>query len=339
MFVLGLMGSPRKKGNTDLLLSAFLDGVKRQGVQVSKIYVAEKRIAPCQGCRSCEKKGGCRIVDDDMGEIYQLLRRADLVAVATPIFFYGPPAQLKALIDRSQTLWARKYILKLTDPKAKFRKGFLLAVGATKGKQLFNGTSLTARYFFDAVSASFEGILGFREIESPGDIALHPTALEEARQKGREQTEALSRRKRVLFFCRENACRSQMAEAFLQYYGGSLFDAESAGDEPVREINPFAVEVMAEKGIDLAYGRPKGLVEVVDEDRPFNLVVQMGCESSSAIVPTLGVEDWDLEDPAGKPIEFMRETRDEMERRVKMLIEKEGLEEALSEVDEGRRTR
>jgi protein-tyrosine-phosphatase len=277
--------------------------------------------------------------DDDMGEIYRLLRKADLVVVATPIFFYGPPAQLKALIDRSQALWARRYILKLTDPKANFRKGFLLVVGATKGKELFTGTILTVKYFFDAIGASFEGMLGFREIESPGDIALHPTALEEARQKGKELTETLSKRKRVLFLCRENACRSQMAEALLQYYGGNLFDAQSAGDQPAREINPLAVEVMAERGMDLAYRRPKGLGEAVDEHRPFDLVVQMGCGSGCAIVSSLKVEGWDLEDPAGKSIEFMRETRDEIEKRVKMLIEKEGTKETLSEVDDSRRAR
>lgn len=327
MLVLGIMGSPRKKGNTDLLLSAFLEGAKRQGTEVVKIYVAEKKIAPCQGCRFCEKKGFCRVEDDDMGEMNYLLRRADLVALATPMFFYGPPAQLKALIDRSQALWARKYIFKLTDPKANIRKGFLLAVGATKGKELFTGMNLTAKYFFDAIGASFEGFLGFRQIESPGDIARHPTALEEARKKGQELTEILSKRKRALVVCRENACRSQMAEAFLQYYGAESFDAQSAGDQPAPEVNPLAVEAMAERGIDLAHRRPRGLDATENDDRPFDLVVQMGCEMSCPVTAAGKVEDWDLEDPAGKPIEFMRRTRNEIEKRVKMLLEAEGVKE------------
>lgn len=327
MFVLGLMGSPREKGNTELLLSGFLEGAKRQGTEVVKIYVAEKKIAPCQGCRFCEKNGFCRVEDDDMGEMNYLLRRADLVAVATPMFFYGPPAQLKALIDRSQALWARKYIFKLTDPKADIRKGFLLAVGATKGKELFTGMNLTAKYFFDAIGASYEGLLGFRQIESPGDIARHPTAVGEARKKGDELTEFLSRRKRALFVCRENACRSQMAEAFLQYYGAESFDAQSAGDQPALQVNPLAVEMMAERGIDLAHRRPRALDAIENDDRPFDLVVQMGREISCPVTPAGKVEDWDLEDPAGKPIEFMRKTRNEIEKRVKMLIEAEGVKE------------
>ncbi len=327
MVVLGLMGSPRKKGNTDLLLSAFLEGAQKQGTEVIKIDVAFKNIMPCQGCRFCEKKGFCRQQDDDMGEIYHLLRRADLVVLATPIFFYGPTAQLKALIDRTQALWSRKYTFKLTDPKAKFRKGFLLAVGATKGKELFNGTNLIAKYFFDAIGARFEGALGFRQIESPGDITRHPTALVEGRQKGNELTEPLAKRRRGLFLCRENACRSQMAEAFLQYYAGEVFDTLSAGDQPAEEIHPLTLEVMAEKGIDLAYRRPRGLDELENGGRPFDLVVQMGCEMNCPVTPADEVENWDLEDPAGRPIESMREIRNEIEKRVKILIEVEGPQE------------
>jgi arsenate reductase len=323
MFVLGLMGSPRKKGNTDLLLDAFLEGAQAKGVEILKVDVPSRHIEPCRGCRFCEKEGFCIQQKDEMGEMNHLLRRADLVVLATPIFFYGPSAQMKALIDRSQALWARRYIMKLTDPKANFRTGFLLAVGATKGKELFNGTSLIAKYFYDAISARYEGFLGFRQIEAPGDIARHPTALSNARKKGVELTEGLSGRKRALFLCRENACRSQMAEAFLQYHGGEQFDAQSAGDQPASEVNPQAVEAMAEKGVDLAFRRPRGMEAIEAEGRPFDLVVQMGCEMSCPVTPAGRVENWDLEDPAGKPLDFMRTIRDAIEKRVKLIIEGE----------------
>jgi multimeric flavodoxin WrbA/protein-tyrosine-phosphatase len=324
MFVLGLMGSPRKKGNTDLLLDAFLEGAQGKGAEVLKIEVTSKHIEPCQGCRYCEKKGVCRQQNDDMEEMNYLLRRADIAVLATPIFFYGPSAQIKALIDRSQTLWARRYIMKLTDPKAPFRRGFLLAVGATKGKELFNGTNLVAKYFYDAVGARYEGFLGFRQVDAPGAIAQHPTALADARKKGEELAGALAGRKRALFLCRENACRSQMAEAFLQYHGGELFDVQSAGDQPAPEVNSLAVEAMAEQGIDLAFRRPKGMEAVVNEAPPFDLLVQMGCEQSCPVTPSGRVEDWDLEDPAGRPLEFMRTIRDEIQKRVKRIIEEEG---------------
>jgi arsenate reductase len=320
VFVLGLMGSPRKEGNTNLLLGAFLEGAEEAGATVSKVDVPARNIQPCQGCRFCEKQGYCIQQKDDMKEMNHLLRRADIVVLATPIFFYGPSAQLKALIDRSQTLWARRYIMKLTDPKAPFRTGFLLAVGATKGKELFTGTSLIAAYFCDAVSARYEGFLGFRQVEAPGDIARHPTALADARKKAAELTTPLAGRKRALFLCQENACRSQMAEAFLQYHGGKQFDVQSAGDQPAPEVNPQAVEAMAERGIDLTYRRPKGMQAIEDEGQPFDLVVQMGCELSCPVTPNARVENWELEDPAGRPPEFMRTVRDEIEKRVKLLI-------------------
>jgi arsenate reductase len=324
MFVVGLMGSPRLQGNTGLLLDAFLGGAEREGATTLKVNVASKHIMPCQGCHFCSQQGFCRIIDDDMGEMYYLLRRADVVVLATPIFFYGPSAQLKAVIDRSQALWARRYVMKVTDPKAPTRQGFLLAVGATKGKELFTGTGLTARYFFDAVSAHYEGFLGFRRIEEPGAIAHHPSALVEAGAKGAEFVRAMAGRKHVLFVCRENAGRSQMAEAFLQFHAGDRFDAESAGDQPAREINPLVIEAMAEKGIDLAFRRPRGMDEIENAGRPFDLVVQMGCEQSCPLTPSGRVENWELEDPAGKHLEFIRGIRDAIEKRVKSLIAAEG---------------
>jgi arsenate reductase len=323
MFVLGLMGSPQAHGNTELLLTAFLEGAEREGATALKVTMAAKYIMPCQGCQFCSQKGFCRVIDDDMREIYYLLRRADEVVLATPIFFYGPTAQLKAVIDRSQALWARRYVMKLTDPKAPTRQGFLLALGATKGKELFTGTNLTAKYFFDAVAARYEGFLGFRQIEGPEAITRHPSALAEARAKGAEFVRARAGRRRALFLCRENAGRSQMAEAFLQYYGGELFEVQSAGDQPAAEINSLAVEAMAEKGIDLAFRKPRGMDEIENAGRPFDLVVQMGCEQSCPLTPSGRVENWELNDPAGKPLEFVRGIRDEIEKKVKALIEGE----------------
>jgi multimeric flavodoxin WrbA/protein-tyrosine-phosphatase len=323
MFVLGLMGSPRRGGNTDGLLSAFLEGAEGPGTRILKIDVGETDIAPCQGCRFCEERGFCRVEGDEMAEVYRHLRMADLVVLATPVFFYTVPAQLKAIMDRCQVLWARKYIFKLADPKARFRRGFVLTVGATEGKELFSGINLTARYFFDAIDASFEGVLGYRGIEARGDVDRHPTALLEARQKGQELTEEPSRRKRVLFHSRENACLSQMGEAFLHFHGGDSLEAHSGGDEPAGEINPLAVQAMAEKGIDLAYWRPKALEGVVNYYGPFDLAVQIGAEIGSDTASAPKMENWPLEGTAGRPVEAVREARDEIERRVKGLLKGE----------------
>jgi protein-tyrosine-phosphatase len=111
-----------------------------------------------------------------------------------------------------------------------------------------------------------------------------------------------------------------MAEAFLQYHAGDKFDAQSAGDQPASEVNPLAIEAMAEQGIDLAFRRPRGMDQIEDKSRPFDLVVQMGCEQSCPLTPSGRVENWELEDPAGRPLEFVRLIRDEIEKRVKALI-------------------
>ena len=101
MFVLGLQGSPRKTGNTAVLLRSFLDESRALGAETLHMEVAYKKISPCMECGKCEEEGFCPI-DDEMQEVYPLLRLADVVVMATPIYFYGATAQIKALIDRSQ---------------------------------------------------------------------------------------------------------------------------------------------------------------------------------------------------------------------------------------------
>ncbi len=126
--------------------------------------------------------------------------------------------------------------------------------------------------------------------------------------------------RRFLFVCVENAGRSQMAEAFAKKYG---LDAESAGTVPSRIVNPTAVEVMKEKGLDLSSSKPKILsMEMVEKA---DLVVTMGCSVEEVCPrPILAkmqkkIVDWNLQDPKGQPIEKVRIIRDEIERRVKKL--------------------
>jgi len=121
----------------------------------------------------------------------------------------------------------------------------------------------------------------------------------------------------ILFVCVENAGRSQMAEAFAKRYG---LAASSAGTIPSSKVNPLVVQVMREKDIDIGLNRPKSLTsEMISEA---GLVVTMGCSVEGACPrPMLAqmqkkLVDWDLEDPKGKPIEGVREIRDEIERRV-----------------------
>ena len=318
MFVLGLQGSPRKTGNTAVLLGSFLEESKALGAETLHIEVAHKKISPCMECGTCEEEGFCPI-DDEMQGIYPLLRRADVVLMATPIYFYGATAQIKALIDRSQALWARRYTYKLEDPGLKSRLGLLLALGATRGKNLFEGVSLTAKYFFDAMGADFKGSLTYREIEGLQDIKRHPTALMDAKEKARAIMDPFLKRKKILFVCKENACRSQMASAFTRYYTGDRIEAESGGSAPVEHVNPVMEETMREKSIDMAYLKPKSIEEALNRMKP-DLIVSMGCGEECPYVPGANTLEWDLPDPSAKSIEFMRQIRDEIEKKVDTII-------------------
>ena len=129
-----------------------------------------------------------------------------------------------------------------------------------------------------------------------------------------------SRMKKILFVCVHNASRSQMAEAFFNHYAGSKARAFSAGTQPATQVDPNVIRTMKEVGLDLGAQRPKALApQMVDEA---DKVVTMGC-GVEAICPATWVptEDWQLEDPEGKPIEKVREIRDEIKTRVKKLIE------------------
>ncbi|MFH0975021.1 MAG: NAD(P)H-dependent oxidoreductase [Spirochaetota bacterium] len=319
MFILGLLGSPRKNGNTSVLLSAFMEEAEKNGAITHTIAVDKKNIIPCKELKVCETQGFCPIYDDMKSEIYPLLWKADLIVMATPVFFYSVPAQLKALIDRSQTQWARKYKLKLDDPGRKWRSGFLLALGATKGENLFEGLNLTAKYFFDAVGANFKGSLVYRQIEEPGDIAKHPGALNEAREKARELIRPYLNRKKLLFVCKDNSFHSQMSEAFTAYYAGSTVEALSAGDNPAESISGNMIQIMAEKGIDMAFRSPKSVQEVLMNNKP-DVIVTMGCDVSCPLIPGVKLINWDLPDPAGKSLEFIRELRQNIEKNVIDLI-------------------
>jgi len=320
MFVLGLQGSPRKKGNTNYLLTTFMNEAEKTGARTHIIQAAKTNIKPCIGCGFCEKNGFCVTEDDDMKpKIYPLLREADVIVLASPIYFYNVTAQIKALIDRSQALWSRKYKLSLTDPARNYRRGFLLSLGATRGKNLFEGVHLTAKYFYDAVAASYEGGLTYWRIESPGEIEKHPTMQQEVKEAVHRLLSPLLGRTKILFACRENACRSQMAAAFTQYLAGDRIEALSAGSEPAAKINPDMVKVMQEKGIDMVFRTTQSLDKTIAELQP-DIIVAMGCGEECPFVPGAEKQDWDLPDPAVKSIEFMRNVRDEIEKRVKNLV-------------------
>ena len=186
MKVLGLFGSPRKGGNTEILLEETLKGAEGEGAEIERLFLSDLDITPCTECHGCDSTGDCVILDE-MQKIYTKLLEADIIILASPIFFYGVTAWAKAVIDRSQALWAKKYLV--NDPsmgnRGKRRKGFFISVAATKGQKVFEGAILTVKYFFDALNAEYTGELVYRGVEGKSEILKHPKALEQAREAGR----------------------------------------------------------------------------------------------------------------------------------------------------------
>ncbi|MBW2064989.1 MAG: flavodoxin family protein [Deltaproteobacteria bacterium] len=190
MKVIGIYGSPREGGNSDQLLDRALDGARSQGAEITRIYVRDLNMEGCRECGGCDKTGKC-VIQDDMQKVYPLLQEADVIILSSPIFFYGLSSQAKALIDRCQALWSKRMLEKKGDVRKRYDsgRGYLIAVGATKGKNLFEGVKLVAKYFYDALDMTFEGGLFYRGLETKKAALERPEALQEAFEFGKKLAE------------------------------------------------------------------------------------------------------------------------------------------------------
>lgn len=127
----------------------------------------------------------------------------------------------------------------------------------------------------------------------------------------------------VLFLCVHNAGRSQMAAGWLRHLGDDRVNVLSAGSAPAEQINHAAVEAMAEVGVDIAEQQPKTWTE--EDLQATDVVITMGCGDACPVLPGKRYLDWELADPAGKDVEAVRPIRDEIERRVRGLLEDLGV--------------
>ncbi len=186
MKTIAFLGSPRKDGNTELLLKEAVRGVEETSGAGVKIFSLNlMNIKPCQDCGGCEETGEC-ILDDDMTKIYPEIRTADRIIFASPIFFFGLSAQSKAMIDRCQSFWCEKYLLRKPIPPGKDgRKGLLIVVGGMKKDIGVECADATAKAFFRTVSVGEHKVLSFLGVDAKGAILKHPTGLKDAFEAGR----------------------------------------------------------------------------------------------------------------------------------------------------------
>lgn len=170
--VLIFLGSPRKKGNSEVLVEALCRGIVRAGGSYEIVRLSALQFSPCIGCGGCDKTGIC-VVEDQMTPLYEKITAARRLIIASPIYFYSITAQAKAFVDRCQALWNRKYLQVKAgtwqqDPD---RKGYLVSVAATKGDKVFDGAILTAKYACDAMGFIYGGELLVRGKDRRGEMA------------------------------------------------------------------------------------------------------------------------------------------------------------------------
>jgi multimeric flavodoxin WrbA len=180
MKILAIAGSPRRGGNTDLLLDQAIAGASSVGGEVERIVLSRLKIAPCIGCNRCFKTGRCA-VQDDFQQLYDKVLEADAIMLASPIFFMNVSGQTKAFIDRFQCLWALRHVLNSAVPLPaggeKRRAIFFSTAGFARTK--FDCTLLTVRAFLSTIEARLIDTLCINGIDDKGDISAYPELLEQ----------------------------------------------------------------------------------------------------------------------------------------------------------------
>jgi multimeric flavodoxin WrbA len=181
---LAVLGSPRQGGNSDLLLDAAVEGMMIAGASTEKVSLVALGIGPCTACEACQDGTWC-VLEDDMARLYEKLEEADILVLASPVYFDSVTALMKAFIDRAQPFWYRKYVLKMAGRR---RSAGFLAVGA-RVRTEFSCPEATVKAFFYTLDAMPCRTLGFAGFEERGSIQDHPTALQQARELGRALVE------------------------------------------------------------------------------------------------------------------------------------------------------
>jgi multimeric flavodoxin WrbA len=183
--IITFCGSPRSGGNTEILMNEALRPLAEAGHDIAVYPLNTLNIRPCQNCGGCTETGVC-VLRDDMTGIFAAIGEADRIILASPIFFYGLSAQAKAMVDRCQSFWCEKYLLKKPIPAGPHgRKGLLLLVGGMKKENAAHCVGETAKAFFRTISVPEHEALSYGGVDGRGDIEKHSTALQDAYEAGK----------------------------------------------------------------------------------------------------------------------------------------------------------
>lgn len=180
--VVGILGSPRRGGNSEILLDKCLNVAEKKGAHIDKFVLNTMKFRPCQECANITKDGKCRI-QDEMQKIYPVMEEADVVVVASPIFFGSVSAQTKMMIDRFQCQWLGINFFK-TYKNFKKKKGVFLSVEGADRQDFFDNAKAVIKNFFVTVGAVYKYELLCPLVDDKGDIMKYPNCIKRAEEIG-----------------------------------------------------------------------------------------------------------------------------------------------------------
>ena len=187
--ILAILGSPRRRGNSDTLALEFLRGAAGLGHRHTALTPTELGITTCDGQNRCFRDGRC-VIRDGMNDIYEQVLAAPYLLIATPVYFMGPPGSLKAFIDRFQAVWARSAMLGRFDPDSRERRSghkvFAIIVGATDDNPaMYRPTRSILKAFSNVIGFEYAGDIIATGLDQPGDAAERHDLMKEAFEAGR----------------------------------------------------------------------------------------------------------------------------------------------------------
>jgi multimeric flavodoxin WrbA len=184
--LLAVFGSPRKGGNSSVLLDYFLEGAASD-CSIERVYLRELNFSSCTECGRCRESGMC-VLRDDMQPLYEKLLQFERIVISCPVFFLGPPAITKAFLDRFQALWIRRYVLGLKPAPGGMKKsGFLLSVCGFRGSEkIFSCNKTIVRAAISSAGYRYAGELFIPGLDSLGDIVDQEGVRERAIQTGKQ---------------------------------------------------------------------------------------------------------------------------------------------------------
>ncbi|MBP1732217.1 MAG: Iron-sulfur flavoprotein [Deltaproteobacteria bacterium] len=184
MKILGIVGSPRKGGNTEVLLEQVLAAAKDLGADVEQLFIADKKIAPCDGCESCLVTGKCKI-KDDMQEMYSKLIEADGIVFGTPVYFWGMTAQAKAFIDRT-------FVFRPDRPLRNKIAGFVIVA---RRRGVSETLSALVSYCFMQKMHAVGGVTAYAD--EKGGVRQNKAAMDEARELAGDMVHAIQQSAKI----------------------------------------------------------------------------------------------------------------------------------------------